>query len=234
MTGIYKITNKINGKCYIGESVDIEARWKMHQTRYNRENKEYYKILYAAFRKYGIENFSFEIIEECEPSMLFLRETYWISYYDSQKKGYNKTPGGNTVGETNIGESHANHKLSEADVVDIRTRYGKRERKKSVYEIYKNKISKSGFHKVWNGATWSFVHMDVYTEENINFHKHNTANKGSSNGRALLTEDDVKNIRTRRKNGEKILDVYHDYKDKLTFGSFKNVWIYQNWKSIII
>jgi hypothetical protein len=75
---------------------------------------------------------------------------------------------------------------------------------------------------------------EVYTEENKVFHKHNTANTGSNNGRSRLTEDEVRKIRIRRKNGEILSDVYQDYKDKLTYGSFTNVWTYQNWKNIIV
>ena len=75
---------------------------------------------------------------------------------------------------------------------------------------------------------------EVYTPEIKEFHRHNTANKGSKNGRSRLTETDVRNIRIRRKNGEKLLDVYQDYQDKITYGSFTNVWTYQNWKNIVV
>ena len=67
MKGIYKITNLINGNIYIGQSIDIENRFKTHKSRaFNENEREYEKPLYQAFRKYGLENFSFEIIEECE------------------------------------------------------------------------------------------------------------------------------------------------------------------------
>ena len=75
---------------------------------------------------------------------------------------------------------------------------------------------------------------EVYTEEIKEFHKHNTANKGSKNGRSRLTEEDVKTIRIRRKNGEILSEVYKDYADRITYGSFTNVWTYQNWKNIIV
>ena len=79
MIGIYKITNKLNGKSYIGQSTDIERRWREHHYRYwNNDN-----VIYMAFRKYGIENFDFSIIEECSTQELNLREEYWINYYDS-------------------------------------------------------------------------------------------------------------------------------------------------------
>ena len=60
MIGIYKITNKINQKCYIGQSIHIEKRWKEHVNLAQTGET----LLYKAFRKYGIENFIFEIIEE--------------------------------------------------------------------------------------------------------------------------------------------------------------------------
>lgn len=230
MMGIYKITNNINNKNYIGQSVDIEKRWKDHKTKYNweRENK---KILYLAFQKYGLENFSFSVIEECSIDQLNEREKYWIQYYNSYNgNGYNMTSGGESNGEDN----HPKHKLRKEDVIDIRTRYKNLERRKEVFLLYNQKIGKSGFDKIWKGETWKNVMPEVYTDENKNFHLHNTGNSGSQNGRASVTEEDVRDIRTRRKNGEKLKDVYNDYKDRLTKGSFSNIWSYQNWKNITI
>lgn len=233
MTGIYKITNNINKKCYIGLSINIENRWKQHHNRYaNKNDKEYEKTLYRAFRKYGIENFTFEVIEQCPEDNLKEREIYWIAYYDSYANGYNETIGGDAlcIG----GERHPNHKLTEKDIKIIRYYYKNKARKQDVYSFYKNRIGESGFHKIWNGTTWPKIMPEVYTKENKEFHKHNTSNRGSKNGRSKLTENDVRIIRLRRKNGEKLLDVYQDYKEKITYGSFTNVWTYQNWKNIIV
>lgn len=233
MIGIYKITNKINGQSYIGLSVDIEERWYKHKTNYkNVDNKEYEKTLYRAFRKYGLNNFTFEVIEECEKEDLPNREIFWISFYNTYADGYNETPGGEVICVG--GEKHPNHKLSEEDVRIIRNYYNNKARKSDIYSLYKDRIGESGFHKIWNGNTWKSIMPEVYTEENKEFHKHNTANNGSKNGRSRLTEEDVQTIRLRRKNGEKLLDVYQDYADKLTYGSFTNVWTYQNWKNIIV
>lgn len=78
MQGIYKITNKINNKSYIGLSNNIEKRWDTHKTRaFIESDKEYEKTLYRAFRKYGINNFTFEVLEEIEDeSILEEREKY--------------------------------------------------------------------------------------------------------------------------------------------------------------
>lgn len=96
ITGIYKIENKINGHCYIGQSTDILRRWRNHKTVANNENhedKEY--PLYRAIRKYGIDNFDFSILEECKVEELNDKEVYWIKQYNSFFNGYNQTIGGN-------------------------------------------------------------------------------------------------------------------------------------------
>lgn len=100
MIGIYKVENLINGKIYIGQSVNIENRWKEHRYGpYTTTSSQYNTPFYRAIRKYEVENFSFEVIEECEPEELNEREIYWISKYKSTNldKGYNLTKGGHHV-----------------------------------------------------------------------------------------------------------------------------------------
>ena len=93
--GIYKITNTINSKVYIGQSIDIHRRWKEERINaFSARSNEYQTLKSKAFRKYGLENFLFEVIEECPPSMLNEREKYWINYYSSYTEGYNMTMGG--------------------------------------------------------------------------------------------------------------------------------------------
>lgn len=86
---IYKITNLINQKVYIGQtSRTIDIRWQQHLEL----SKTGETHLYRAMRKYGIENFSIEQVEET--SLLNEREIFWIDYYKSFEKGYNMTLGG--------------------------------------------------------------------------------------------------------------------------------------------
>lgn len=93
--GIYKITNQYNQKCYIGQSVNIEHRWRQHRRAVNKTESDTYDYpLYRAIRKYGIENFSFEIIEECSFSEQDEREIYYINHYNSILYGYNISTGG--------------------------------------------------------------------------------------------------------------------------------------------
>lgn len=90
MVGIYKITNNINGKVYIGKSVDIKERWR--QERYKQPNKYFTN----AVKKYGLENFSFEVLEECSKEELDEKEKKYIEKYNSTdiNIGYNITSGG--------------------------------------------------------------------------------------------------------------------------------------------
>ncbi len=92
MTGIYKITNQLTQEVYIGQSRNIEHRIAYHKAASKRLNET--TLLYRKIREYGIENFSFEVIEECDIDKLDEREIYWISYYNSYEKGYNMTRGG--------------------------------------------------------------------------------------------------------------------------------------------
>jgi hypothetical protein len=97
MGHIYKITNLINQKVYIGQTVKtVEKRFQQHK---NNSNKEYFSqiVLYKAFNKYGINNFKCEEIEEIDNEYLNEREKYWIEYYDSYFNGYNSTLGGRAI-----------------------------------------------------------------------------------------------------------------------------------------
>ena len=82
MTGIYKITNEINGDCYIGSSKDIERRWKQHLYLSQKQGKRSEYHLYRAFRKFGIENFSFAVLELCQEEQLIELEQKYYSIYN--------------------------------------------------------------------------------------------------------------------------------------------------------
>lgn len=88
---IYKIYNHINDKIYVGKTeLTIDMRWKQHIQ--DSAHKDF--PLYRAIRKYGINNFAIQLLEECEIEDLSNREIYWINFYDSYKNGYNATLGG--------------------------------------------------------------------------------------------------------------------------------------------
>ena len=91
---IYTITNQINGKQYVGKTnlPDPQERWKRHLHDYKAKNKEK-RPLYSAMNKYGVENFVFEVIEECDNTEE--REKFWIKELNTYgSTGYNATLGG--------------------------------------------------------------------------------------------------------------------------------------------
>lgn len=92
---IYKITNRINGKVYIGQTnlPSIQDRFDSHVKKANCHVNRY---LYDAMNHYGVDNFSIEEIEHCEKDELDEREIFWIAHYQSNDKnfGYNMTSGG--------------------------------------------------------------------------------------------------------------------------------------------
>lgn len=97
MKYIYCFTNKINNKQYIGSTInDPTVRYKQHI--YNAQNKNniirYNYPLYQAFRKYGLDNFTFEILEELNCSykeLLEIEHNYIIKYNCLSPNGYNQT-----------------------------------------------------------------------------------------------------------------------------------------------
>lgn len=97
---IYKIENIINKKCYIGQSKDFRKRWAGHKRlsklAQKKSKNEKIQPIHFAIAKYGIDNFTFEIIDEVSSlEESNQKEIYWIDYYNSYKSGYNCDKGGN-------------------------------------------------------------------------------------------------------------------------------------------
>ena len=134
MIGIYKITKIENGKSYIGKSNDIERRFKEHQTK----GKISRIPVDEAIAKYGINAFTYEIIEKCSLDQLNEREQYWIKYYNTKENGYNCNNGGDAA---TYGENNGRSKLTEQDVIEIRKAYNNHLKQKDVYKKYEDKIT---------------------------------------------------------------------------------------------
>lgn len=148
MTGIYKITSPSN-KVYIGQSVNINKRWRQHRN-YISDNSR----LYNSFDKYGVENHKFEVIEECSVEKLNERERYWQEYYDViGKNGLNlkltktKDKSGhlNNDVKLKISKSKIGKKLSDEVVEKIKKRMNENHPMKNKKHSYETrlKISKS-------------------------------------------------------------------------------------------
>jgi group I intron endonuclease len=94
---VYKITNTVNGKIYIGKSVNPKARWAKHISSAKLKPTNQFFYLQASINKYGKDYFTLDIIDECESAeKAYNREVYWISHYNSNNRQYgmNLTVGG--------------------------------------------------------------------------------------------------------------------------------------------
>lgn len=120
LCGIYKITCVVNGKCYIGQSVDIKRRWRTHKYKL-KQRTHFNQYLQNLYNKYGGKNLTFEIIELCSKELLDERERYWIKYYGGveSKKNCNWESGGNSqktcssLTRKRLIESHLGFKVAE-------------------------------------------------------------------------------------------------------------------------
>lgn len=111
--GIYKVTNNLNGKAYIGQSIDIYGRWHQHIINKNKKYLDYAFV--CALRKYGEDNFTWEILEQCPQEALNEREIYYIDKYHTfadgkQGYGYNMTLGGD--GQVGVGVKVSKYDLN--------------------------------------------------------------------------------------------------------------------------
>lgn len=88
-SGIYRITNEVNGKVYVGKTHSFRKRYTLYKACYKRQDirgiNEYFL---NAINKYGAENFTFSIIEVCEVSLTAERELFWITTLNSLDKNY--------------------------------------------------------------------------------------------------------------------------------------------------
>jgi len=88
ITGIYKITEIESQRCYVGQAVDVAQRWKQHIRRGVGADPPTRNKLYPAMMELGVENFTFELIEECPQEKLNEREDYWQDYFQAKEFGY--------------------------------------------------------------------------------------------------------------------------------------------------
>ena len=221
MIGIYKYTNKINGKSYIGQSIDIERRQYNHKSSaYNEKANDYNSQFHQAIRKYGLENFDYEILVELNdknftPQTLDNLEKFFIKQYNSYHNGYNATEGGDIISNrSQKGSKNGRALLNEEDVKYIRECYNAHVPFRVVYEEYKNKISKRGLQKVWWFDTWKNIYPEYQTEENKKWHSHEAKANSSevaANNKRCFTKEEVIEMRKAFNNGMTPKEVWLKY-----------------------
>ena len=164
--GIYKITNTQNGHSYIGQSRNIDRRWRAHkEAAYNFNSNSYNYPLQKAFRKYGLELFNFTVLEECPIAELNEREVFWINYYNPE---YNQTIGGDY--------SVVPQKLTMAQVLEIQAKLvadveGKLSHKElaEYYGVHKDTIRDINVGRTWRNDNYTYpLHYSKFDPNNPN------------------------------------------------------------------
>lgn len=171
------------------------------------------KPLYLAMRKYGRENFSFTILEECELELLKEREIYWIEKLKTYDNGYNATRGGDLYdGEIVLkGEKHGMHKLTQKDVERCRHWYQEGKKSKEIWEqYYKEIITYSGFQRMWHGKTWKEVMPEVF--------------KVNPHPRQKITVEDIKQIKLYFEQGKTCAEVYHIFNERISRTTINDIY----------
>ena len=209
---IYQITNLINGKVYIGQTNNIKKRWANHKCS-NDPNM----VIARALRKYGVDNFKFEILlRNLTPEEANRKEIELIKERNSLiPNGYNVATGGNRIdGVSYFGANNSNAHLTEEEAQYI---LDNRDKPMYVlYDLFSDKISYEAFKKVYHHKTYTNLTTTV-SEYPHNFE---FGNQFTNNP---LEYDEIISLRERYANGEYWRDVYKDYS-----WAYKNEWSFYN------
>lgn len=155
---------------YIGLTNNSRRRFLDHLSASNNpNNKDYNQAIHKAIRKYGINNFDYNLLEENIPTLkqAKIQEQYWIKYYNTyeDREQYNETPGGDCPGKNTVhlGEEHSMALLTTEDVIYCRKCYSEGKRSRDIYEeSFKDKITYSGFLRMWHGQNWKHIMPEVF------------------------------------------------------------------------
>lgn len=206
---IYLITNTTNNKCYIGKSNNPNLRWSQHKSVAKSNKSEY--TLYKAMRKYGIANFTFEVIKKCWSEVTALEiERVLIKLFDlrNRKLGYNNCDGGEgsfgfvVTEETKeyfkakyTGSKSVRAKFATEQIIQILDEYSSGAI--NTYELSKKYgCGKTTMIRIISGKSYSDVQYDRSKFKHIGeSNRLVNLQRGEASGSAKLSTKDVKEIR---------------------------------------
>lgn len=186
MIGIYKYTNKNNGKIYIGRSINIARRKWEHI-----HNPSPYSYFDQTIIKIGEDKFDFEVLEECSVELLQEREKYWIQYYnccvlDNREGGYNLTHGGEEYRSEENPWAHLSI-LQVNEIIDKLANTTISIKDLAIeYKVHRNTISDINRCKTWN---WLHKYQN-----NIRKETQGSLHHGTLTNNAAITEEKARNI----------------------------------------
>ena len=169
---IYCYTNKINGKKYVGQTINPEQRYNAHKSNYQNPNHtEYNSLIHKAFRKYGFNNFTYEVLVKGIDDINVLNELeiYYIKKFNCQTpNGYNVEAGGKNCAKPKTLEHRKKEiwgqaKLTEEEVIELRKAYRDKKSPTEIYnKKYKNRLHYNSFLNIWVGKRYSLIMPEVF------------------------------------------------------------------------
>lgn len=222
---IYCYTNTINGKMYVGQTLNPALRYSAHKSSYQNPNdKEYDSLLHRAFRKYGFENFQYEILADDinDIDLLNQLEIYYIKHYNCKTpNGYNVEDGGKNCNKPKTLEHRKKEiwgqaKLTEEEVIRLRKAYQAKESPTEIYNNeYADRMHYNSFLNIWSGRRYALIMPEVF-----------------ENGRhTKLNAEIVKNIRQDREN-EKLSYDKLAVKYGISKGTVADIIKRRTWKDV--
>lgn len=209
MNYIYKFTNKTNGHCYVGQTNNLQKRYNGHKSEsFNPKVSGYWLPLHCAIRKYGIDNFTYEVIEEIADgeSQDFIneRERYFIQYYHSLKEenGYNVTLGGDGCPKPPLSyeEKLERSKLfTGEEIKDIQQRLINDEEYDDIEKIYAPKLKRTFLVNINTGT---------------NFYNPDFNYPLKKNAKSKFSQKEIREIKNRIKSGEIYSSIQKDFNIK--------------------
>ena len=194
---IYKILNKINGLVYIGCTISsLEKRFQEHLCRCFKT--DYKSKLYNSIKKYGVENFTIDLVDECDLNVIYETEKKYIKEFNSYHNGLNSTYGG----EGCLGYTHSpeiRKKISEG------TKNGNSHKGKTYEELYGDRAEEEKMKRK-NSVKLKWDSMDE-DERNNRVKKTKDAVKNNSK----YSQEIINEIKNKIKNGENFSDIKKEY-----------------------
>lgn len=167
---IYCYTNLINGKKYFGQTVSEKTRYILHKSNaFNENSPEYNSVFHRAIRKYGWDNFKYEIVATSDDiEILNSLEIMYIKKYNTKvPNGYNVEDGGRNSAkpkseETKIKLSQSKAVLSEEEIIAIRIAYKNNESPSKYFkEHYEGQMHYNSFLNIWTGQKYKYIMPEV-------------------------------------------------------------------------
>lgn len=203
---IYKYTNKSNGHSYIGQTKNLQKRFNGHKSEsFNPKASSYWLPFHCAIRKYGMENFTYEVLEEIadgeSQSFINEREKYFISYYKTliSENGYNITIGGDGCPKPPLSyEEKLNRSklFTKEEIIDIQNRLINDEEYDDIEAIYFPKLKRTFLVNINTGTNFYNPDFDYPLKKNA---------------KSKFSQREIKDIKEMIKSGVKYKEIQKKY-----------------------